>query len=328
MKSLILMISLLFSASVNSGSFIFAGEANGVGIVAHPQGYTGAGGTLNISVCIDPASTVTTSLETSVTNVVHTWNQLLVTSPNLFLGANNNIGGSQFDWESVALHEVGHCIGLAHPNLGSQTGVTGANTNYTNSTDGVDNGFDFGFGGDGIRGSNDDVRDDDINLHWYNTGVNNPFIVSPPYDSSNYSMVLADLPGGHNYPANADRTVGSALGFTNTEAVMQQGTFNDEGQRNLGADDVSTLRLAMSGVDMVQGNADDYTIKLFYGGITAGCDINILHHPIGGLAFCQAGGAFVGGSNISITTASIEINSGTNWFFNNTGDLIFANGFE
>ena len=333
MKISTLVILLITSNLTIAGSYIFAGEANGTDVIAHPIGYTGTGTQLNITVCIDPNSTETSILETSVRNVVNSWNNLTASSPNLIFGGANDIGAGEIDWESTLLHEAGHCIGLAHPNLGSRTGVTGTNTNYTQSTDGTDNSFAFGSGSDGIIGNSDDVRGDDVNLHWFNKGVNNPYITSPPYDSSNYSFLLADLPVGHSFVTNAELTVGGTLGFTNTEAVMQQGARLDEDQRKLTVDDVSTIRLGMSGIDLVQGTADDYTINLTYGGITAGCDINIFHHDIAGLAFCSTGGSTIPGGvggHVRITSAQIEIDSTRSWFFNtvSSSDLIFANGFE
>ncbi|MGJ8664711.1 MAG: hypothetical protein ACSHWU_13735, partial [Marinicella sp.] len=276
------------------------------------------------------AGTDNAELVVPVLNIIDTWNELASVNSNLTFGGDNNVPFSQFDWESTVLHEVGHCIGLAHPNLGSQTGVSGVNTNYTNSTDGVDDEFDFNDGSDNIIGSDDDLRDDDQNLFWFNDAVNNPFVLSPPYGASNYTRDLIDLPGGDNYAANPDRAVGAALGFTNSEAVMQQGTFNDEAQRQLGADDEATLRLAMSGADEIQGNADDYTIVLSYGGIASGCDININNDPTyTGFAVCGVGGTFVNGTHVAITTASIRTNPSSNWFFNPLGnDLIFEDGFE
>lgn len=333
MKILTLAILLILSNLTKAGGYVFAGEGNGIDVITHPIGYTGTGTQLNISVCIDPTSTETTLLETSVRNVVNSWNNLTASSPNLILGGANDIGSGDIDWESTLLHEAGHCIGLAHPNLGSRTGVSGTNTNYTLSTDGTDNSFGFGSGTDTIIGSNDDSRGDDVNLHWFNKGINNPYIASPPYDASNYSLLLADLPVGHNFAANADIAVGGTLGFANTEAVMQQGARLDEDQRRLTIDDISTIRLGMSGIDLVQGTGDDYTINLVYGGVTAGCDINILHHDISGLAFCNVGGSTISGgvgAHLRITSAQIEIDSTRSWFFNtvSNNDLIFANGFE
>lgn len=329
MKKLIIMM-LLVNTQAWSGAFVFAGDSNGLDIIAHPTGYTGSGGELTISVCLDPTGTGNTDLVKPVKNIVRTWNGLQPYNSNLTFGGDNNVPFAQFDWESTVLHEVGHCIGLAHPNLGSQTGVTGDNTNYTNSTDGADNTFDFNDGADNIIGSDDDLRDDDQNLFWFNEALNNPFVLSPPYDASNYTKDVNDLPGGHNYPANPDRTVGADLGFADSEAVMQQGTFNDEAQRRLGIDDYATLKLAMSGLNEVQGTSDDYTIKLTYGGIASGCDINIKNDTTySGFAVCSVGGTFLNGTHVAITSAAIRTNPASNWFFNPIGnDVIFKDGFE
>src|SRR5262249_21639544 len=51
-----------------AGTFIFAGDANGVDVVTHPPGYGGSGGTVNVTVCIDPTSTNATSMVQSVQN--------------------------------------------------------------------------------------------------------------------------------------------------------------------------------------------------------------------------------------------------------------------
>ncbi len=323
----IIFLALVLPGLVKAGAFVFAGEANGVDIITHPKGYNGNGTTLNINVCINPSGTETTDLEVAVKNIVDTWNGLHIVEDNL--RTDDDMQFSQYDWESVVLHEVGHCIGLAHPNLGSRSGVAGDNTNYTNTTDGADDIFRFDDGTDNIIGSADDIRGDDINLHWFNSGVNDPFVISPPFDASQYSRDLASLPQNDNFVANADRDVGSDLGYRDVEAVMQQGTFNNEAQRHLAVDDVATLRLAMSGLNVVEGNADDYRYKLSYGGIASNCDINITHKVDPTFAFCSIGGAFIGGGHIAITTAEITVGDSYNWFFNQKrNDLIFRNGVQ
>ncbi len=328
----ILMVAMLgFGFSATAGTFIFGGNLGEEDFITHPTGYLGSGTSLTISVCINPASVNSAQLVQPVKNIVETWNQLNPTSENLKLFGNNNIPGNlDYDWESVALHEVGHCVGLGHPNLGNQEGVVGANQNYTSTNKGNDGLFDFNDGADNIIGSADDLRDDDQNYHWFNKNSNNPFILSPPFDSSNYSILLADLPNGDNFVANADRDVGDDLGFNLTEAVMQQGTFNDEAQRTLGVDDVATIRLGMSGVDETEGTADDYTFKLVYGGIASGCDINITHDAGNSFGVCNVGGFFLNGSHLRISSAEITIgNNAVDWFFNQEqNDLIFKNGVD
>jgi hypothetical protein len=337
MNRLIIISAVSFlgavSSNVSAGSYVFAGDPPNENLVTHPTGYLGSGGRINVSVCIDPTSTITAPLVQPVKNIVETWNQLNPVTGNLLSFGNNNIpNNSDYDWESVTLHEVGHCIGLAHPNLGSQTGVTGNDTNYTNTTKGVDGVFDFDDGADNIIGSRDDNRDDDINLFWFNDNINNPFVLTPPYDQTKYTRNLNDLPNGHNYAANSDRTVGAALGFASSESVMQQATFNDEDQRRLGIDDVASIKFAMSGVDQVHGTADDYTYRLTYGGIASNCDINIKHdasYP--GFAVCNVSGFFIGNSDhLRISAANISVNpSAVSWFFNqDKNDLIYKDGHE
>jgi hypothetical protein len=300
-----------------AGSFIFAGESNGVNVVTHPAGYTGTGGTVNVTVCVDPTSANAAAMEQSVRNVVTTWNALVPKSPNLLFAANNDIGSSQIDFESTALHEVGHCLGLGHPNLSTESGLTGNDQNYTKSTDGADNAYDVDDGADNVIGSSDDARGDDVNLHWFRKSTDDPFAIASVVDSSTYSRDVANLPSGHAFPTNADRTVAALLGYTNTEAVMQQGAFYDEDQRSLTADDVATLKLGMSGLDLTAGTSDDYTIVLSYAGLTTSCNIVLdFDDAATGFAQCNAGGAFINASHVRITTANLYFNSGYNWFFN------------
>ena len=173
------------------------------------------------------------------------------------------MGSNQVDYESVALHELGHCVGLAHPNLGAQGNLSGADTNYTNSTAGPDGAFSLNAGTDGLIGSSDDMRGDDENLHWFDIGSNDPFFIQSIVDSTTFSRDLIDLPQNHNFASNADRDIGNLLGYANTEAVMQQLTFAGESQRTLVADDVHTLSLAASGLDRLEGTSDDYTCILY-----------------------------------------------------------------
>lgn len=313
-----LLLGLAVSANSFAGAYIFAGEANGIDLVTHPNTYTGSGGTVTVRVCIDPASPNATNMEIPIQNNINIFNRLQPTTGNLVSGGANNIPSGQIDLESVALHEIGHCIGLAHVNAASESGLTGFNLDYTKATDGANNSFDIDPGNDGIIGSSDDNRGDDVNLHWFRESNNNPFTIATTVDRTTYSVNIADLPGGHAFAANAGRTVGTLLDVANTEAVMQQGTYSDEAQRTLGHDDVATLLYAASGINELAGTGDDYTINLEYGGISASnCDINVRMTDLnGGLAWCVANGVFIGTGHARITTATIEFGTGFSWFFN------------
>jgi len=309
---------------VEAGAFTVADVLGNAGGVTHPTGYTGTGGPLTVTVCIDPTSVNAAAMETSVRNIVDTWNTLNPTTSNLVFGATNDIPALAYDFESAALHELGHCIGLAHPNLSSESGLAGADQNYTKSAKGPDTVYDLGIGADSRRGSRDDLRDDDVNYHWFRKSNNNPFTITSPVDSTTYSTSLADLPNPDTFAANADRDVGADLGFPNTEAAMQQGQSNDEAQRTLNHDDVATLQLGMSGLDMIAGTADDYTLTLSYVGMTASCNVVLdFDNTKAAFASCQSSfssiAADLTGKHWRITAANIYFHTtppGDGWFFN------------
>jgi hypothetical protein len=323
-KGIVMVMLGLFSTALSAGAYIFADEINGVDLVVHPNTYTGTGGVVTVRVCIAPTSPNASDMEYSVQNNIAVYNQLLATTDNLKLNNNNNIPSGFIDFESVALHELGHCLGMAHINAASESGLTGNNQNYTKATDGVDNVFNTNAGSDGVIGSSDDIRGDDDNLVWFRRSNNNPFTLDTVIDSTTYSRNLADLPTGHTFSANADRAVSILLDYSpNTEAVMQQGTFFDEAQRSLGHDDIATLLYAASGINELENDGsnpfaqDNYTIVLEYGGISdTNCDVSMSYTATTGLAFCSTGGTFIGADHVRITTANIEFGQGFNWFFN------------
>lgn len=311
-----LALTLLFQVrEAAAGVFI---DENPGGVL-HSLGYLGVGTTLNITVGIDNTSANAAAMEVSVQNIVKTWNDVFATTGNLVTGATNNIPAGMFDFESVALHELGHALGLGHPNLADK--VVSGEREFTNSTTGANTTFDLGVGADGTQGSSDDQRGDDVNLHWFRKSNNNPFTIDSTIDSTTYSSDVNDLPAGHDYPANADRTVGALLGVANTESVMQQGTSSDEAQRTLNHDDVATLRFAMSGVDEIAGTADDYSINLIYSGQVppGGADIVIdFDSSRTSLAVASVSHNSISGNHRRITSAQIFFNEEVNWFFNDT----------
>jgi hypothetical protein len=321
LKSPALAVGLLvagLSGAVHAGSFLFVSEAKPDRIV-HPSGYGGSGGELTVEICIDPTSANAAAMVVSVENVARTHSALVPTTGNLLFGNNNNVPSSSFDFESVLLHEVGHCLGLGHPNLGSVTGVASGDRNATKSANGVDVVFNIAPGVDGILGSNDDVRGDDVNLHWFRKSNNNPFTIDSVVDPTTYARD-ASLPSGHLYAENCDRSVAAARGFSDTECSLQQGTFNDEAQRTLGHDDVAQLRIAMSGHDEIQGTFDDYTLNLTYVGLTTNCDIVIdFDDTETTFAQCSVSGSF-SGDHGTITAANVYLNGSNNWFFNDVSN--------
>ncbi len=326
-------LALACQAAV-AGSYVFSSGANPL-IITHPNSYTGTGGEITVTFCVNPASDSIADLDISARNVTTVWNELQSTTGNVLLGANNNIPAGAVDFESTLLHEVGHCIGLAHPNLATESGVPAADRDYTQSGVGGNGSFDLNVGPDGIRGSSDDIRGDDVNRHWFRTVDNNPFVVDGVVDTSTYSVDLGDLPPGDDFATNADRNVSTLFSLPTTEAVMQQGAFGDEDQRQLNADDVATIRLGMSGVDEIEGTADDYTINIEYIGVAPTCDVQ-LNVTGTAFAFCSISSATVSPPNhLRINTANIQLGSpdNFNWFFNDVllstlEEEFFEDGFE
>ncbi|MBW2274741.1 MAG: DUF4215 domain-containing protein [Deltaproteobacteria bacterium] len=311
----VLVLLALGSDRARAGAYVFAGEGNGVDRITHPQGYNGNGGVVTVDVCIARRSPNAALMEIPVQNVINTFQSLIPTTQNVKLGGSNDLLPGEVDFESVALHELGHCLGMAHVNLASESGFANPQADGTKTTDGSNDAFNVSAGPDGLMGSADDLRGDDVNLHWFRKADNNPFGVAAIVDSTTYSRDLSDLPAGDGFAVNGDRNVASALGLPGTEAVMQQLTFYDEAQRTITGDEVATLRLAMAGLDEIEGTADDYTLDLRYLGLRNSCDVKIeFDDSQTSFAQCETGGAFLGDHTV-ITSAKIHFNTGYAWHF-------------
>jgi hypothetical protein len=299
-----------------AGSYIIANEYNRQ-IVTHPGEYSGSGGQLVISVGVNPLSPYAEQMIPCIQNVIATLNLLTPATGNLVSSNGNDIPSNTVDFESVLLHEMGHALGLNHPNLGSESGMTGENRDFARSTRGDNGVFDLNVGADGIRGSGDDPRGDDDNLTWFFIASNNPFEIEPIVDRNTFSRVLDDLPGGDQFATCAGRAVSPPYGIAATEAVMFQGTYLDEAQRVLAADDVATFRYAMTGLDDIEGTSDDYAVELRYAGYTRNADI-VIHFDDAetGFALTEVQAWYLSANHVSITRADIYFNTQYNWFFN------------
>lgn len=312
-KCCFLFTAGLGGVHVFAGVFAFA-NTEGADVITHPAGYQGVGGNLIVTVGISPASPHAAEMVVPIQNAVNTWNRLQPTITNL----DSSIPHNQFDFESVALHELGHCLGLAHPNLASESGLAGINKNFTSTIRGANNVFDINMGADGIIGSSDDVRGDDINLHWFRKKDNNPFVIDGVVDKTTYSRHLSDLPVNHLFAANGDRDVAALLGVANTESVMQQGIFAGETRRTLSADDVATLNLGMSGLDRIAGTVDDYTVTLLFDGFSDTADIVFNFDDMASFAACSMTGTYISPNHLRVNSgAHISFNTAFSWFFNN-----------
>lgn len=313
---------LTTSPAALAGAFVFA-DANNLDRVAHPQIYSGTGGERpDLTICIDTSlnGALAAQAEGSVIKAVETFNRFRSIPDNTFaFNANTDIPSGRVDFESTLLHEMGHCQGLAHPNHATESGLGEPDRNGTKSTVGPNGVFNQGAGPDTRHGSSDDVRGDDVNLHWYIRNQNNPGLLPAVADTTTLIRALSALPAGHSFAANADRDVMAALGFPSTEAVMQQGAFSNEAQRHLQHDDVTTLRLARAGIDRTAGNADDYRYRLRYVGqlnnpSNADCNLRVRLDTTS-FAVCSISGSSLSGANIRITSANLGFSASANWHF-------------
>jgi hypothetical protein len=316
-----LIASVLLAAAPSlAGTFVFAGESNGTDLITHPEAYTGSGGLVRLGVCIHPARPHASEMVQPVLNVIDTFNAMTPQLGNLVGGVNSQVPANNIDFESVALHELGHCVGLGHVNLASESGLSADDREYTASVAGEDARYGLGAGADSVIGSGDDARGDDVNLHWFKRSDNDPFSVAGVVDQTTYARGLNALPSGDVFAANGSRALASALGLPASEAVMQQGTHAREAQRALGHDDVATLRYARAGLDELAGTEDDYTLQLEYVAYGEDCDIEYaFDDEETDFAVCQLSGAYIPGESANhtrVTSAKIYFNDAYNWHFN------------
>lgn len=319
-----LMLGLLCQAgAASAGAFIFSEEFPDA--VTHPQIYSGKGGERpDLTVCLDRSinASLTTQAEPAVIKAIDTWNRGRSLGADNYALNNATDIASGYDFESVLLHELGHCQGLNHVNHASESGFNDPQANGTKSAVGADGVFTQNAGSDGLHGSRDDLRGDDVNLHWYIRGQNNPGLYLATADSTTMARELNFLPSGHRFAANADRSVMAALGFANSEAVMQQGTPPREAKRHLHHDDLMTIRFARSGLNRVQGNSDDYRYQLRYVGRLSNpsnsqCNLRIRIDTSTGFAVCGVSASAINNSPTQwrITQAQIAMNSQINWYY-------------
>jgi hypothetical protein len=247
-------------------------------LVVHPRGYTGTGGVITVEIC---ATTDAAPLLPALTTAIDLWNGLSPMNQNcdglcLLVEQQTPPGIHNYSVASVLIHELGHCaVGLGHNNWLAES--------YTNSKDAgsISAGADF------IKGSNDDIvlpLPGSRILHWFRIQDNDPVVIDATIiDRDTYTRALSELPVGHRWPASANKAVSLALGQVDTQSVMPSRLSEDTTYLGLVADDVNTVRFAMSGLDEHLGppdDADDYTVELVYVPDCTGADVKLDFQPM------------------------------------------------
>lgn len=317
--------ALMLATPLHAGTFIDFNQ-NSAAKVVHPGGYNGSGGELTVGICLDPNALPASGDPTqAMRNVAATYNRMEAKLGNL---ADNNAG--KVDFESVLLHEIGHCIGMDHVTLGpSEIGTSDfahPQLYFANAFKGGNGTFDTGQGADGVRATRDDSRADDINRNWFRKNSNDPWeIPGATIDRGTHSVLAADLPGAYSFaeaatsfgPCNGNQPNSSgAYGRPATQNTMFPVLCTNKFVRELSPDDVTTLRVARAGRDGSQASAaDNYNTRLQVVPPGPGCRITVKFVNDAGFAFCQVGGSFLT-PDIVITSAEARFQRSVDWHFN------------
>ncbi|MCP4003163.1 MAG: hypothetical protein GY725_03100 [bacterium] len=295
LSRLLLVGALLSSSPALAGAFFGTDSIAACGgaecrifVIAHPVGYTsaGIGGEIEVPVCIRPGDTP--FVQRAIDEAIVLWNGLTPTTGNCRDCASSEdtepIPGVSI-MATTAIHELGHCaVGLGHGNF--RDPLTNEINNFTAARD-VDT---FDGGADMVRGSRDDIVTPLTGppplaraTHWYRISDNDPVVIDGTViDSSTYAILPALLPAGSSWVANGNRYVSDLLGAGfDTQSVMHGVAVRNMRYTGLTADDTNTTRHGMTGLDMVAGTADDYTIHLALVDDCADAEIEVQWKPLG-----------------------------------------------
>lgn len=324
LTALVAFIVALLPQSADAGAFVTVNQDE-PDRVAH-RNYFGTGGELApILVCIDNSvnPTLAAAAEPAVRNVVATYNRFRSLPDNTYAdGAATSAPVDQVDFETVLLHEFMHANGLDHPNQANNPGGTGGYLYNDSRSSGGANGVLDRLGDvDGIPGSADDQRGDDVNLLWYPRGSNDPAVQPAVVDTTTMARTLGFLPAGQQFAANANVEVMAALGHANSEGVAVQGYLAGRVARHLHHDDLTMLRLARAGIDGIAGTADDYRAAAVFAGFynnPQGGECSTVVRFVDEVSFAST---FIGLTPLApnhwrlIYPTRMRFNPGVNWYF-------------
>ena len=245
-----LFIILLFTYSNQfCFNFNYNNENNGPLVVTHNERYNGTGGKIILTVGINPASKISnlSTFRTPILNNILIWNLQIATIDNTKQLADPN----KYDIESVTLHEFGHALGLAHNNLGTESGLSSPMIDSTAAYKGGNGKNDVDAGGDGVFGSSDDIRGDDVNYFYFNPS-NNPFVLSLPVDKKTYKNDISFLPKGNSFASTGGLAESSLLNIS---------------KRNIEEEDINNYFAPVHLFTFANNEEDDKLIKSKQGAV-------------------------------------------------------------
>lgn len=255
------VIAWAVAAPARAGVFVFSDDSNvdNPSLVVHPYGYTGTGGLVTVDVCLSATGQQIASQVQQAIDFINTFPR----------GVGNCSGRCSTIEDSpppetnffivwTIVHELTHCtLGLHHPNRDQDS-----RTRTYQGT--VREPFE---NPDGVPGSSDDVAEPLPGarlVHWYRLGQNDPFYDdASPIDNTTFTRRIADLPAGHTWAANGNRSVGSHLDYPVFSHSLMYGLGGPNTTYSaFTPDDVNTIRFAASGLDEIAQNDDDYALQL------------------------------------------------------------------
>jgi hypothetical protein len=170
------------------------------------------------------------------------------------------------DVEAVLAHEIGHTLGIGHAEstpmalggLAPGFGVAPARRGANGVVDALP-------GADGIFGTEDDWRGDDVNVMVFplTTPGNTPFEVPVVADRTTMTSDRALRSNPNSWPFVAWAPVAVSLGLPPTSSVMIAAYGVGGVTRRPSAQELTMLKYAESGIDGLAGTTDDYELFLY-----------------------------------------------------------------